>query len=273
MDALNDIIRGFRPADTDILRIGSAEPMPYAALDPRSLRVEVAARGSARLVVVHTAAEMSALDIRLGEDARFELTEVFAAEAFAEVVLTQAARSACRITTLQLSGANASYRMALDGPDAESTLNGLFLAGGGEHCVMKLRTEHNAADCRSNSYIKGVAAGDGVGEFCGLVYVAQDAQRTDAQQQSRNLLLGDTARITTRPQLEIYADDVKCSHGATVGQINDEAILYMRQRGLSEAQARRMQIEGFAGDVVRHCGIEPLCEALAARVAAKLETM
>ena len=124
---------------------------------------------------------------------------------------------------------------------------------------------------RDSSYIKGVAGGTAVGEFCGLVYVAPDAQRTDAQQQNRNILLSETARITTQPQLEIYADDVKCSHGATVGQMDSEAILYMRQRGLSEAQARRVQIEGFVGDVVRRCGIEPLCEAAMEAVVAKLE--
>ena len=140
-----------------------------------------------------------------------------------------------------------------------------------EHCVVRLRTNHNVPDCRSNSYIKGVAGGTAVGEFCGLVYVAPDAQRTDAQQQNRNILLSETARITTQPQLEIYADDVKCSHGATVGQMDSEAILYMRQRGLSEAQARRVQIEGFVGDVVRRCGIEPLCEAAMEAVVAKLE--
>ncbi len=103
--------------------------------------------------------------------------------------------------------------------------------------------------------------------------MAPDAQRTDARQQSRNVLLSDTARIVAEPQLEIYADDVKCSHGATVGRMEDDTILYMRQRGLSEAQARRLQIEGFVGDVVRRCGIEPLCEALAEAVAAKLERM
>ena len=96
---------------------------------------------------------------------------------------------------------------------------------------------------------------------------------TDARQQSRNILLSETARITTQPQLEIYADDVKCSHGATVGQMDAEAILYMRQRGLSEAQARRLQIEGFVGDVVTRCGIEPLCGAILERAAAKIETL
>ena len=103
--------------------------------------------------------------------------------------------------------------------------------------------------------------------------MAPDAQRTDAQQQSRNILLSDAARIDTRPQLEIYADDVKCTHGATVGQMDDEAVFYMRQRGLSEVQARRLQIEGFAADVVGRCGIEPLRDALTELVAAKMERM
>ena len=228
---------------------------------------------SARIVVLHTAADMSVVEVELGEEAQLELTELFTAEAFAEVSVKQAARSRCRLTTVQLSSANASYRIDLDGADAENELGGVFLAAGNEHCVVKLRTGHNVADCRSNSYIKGVAGGQAVGEFCGMVYVAPDAQRTDARQQSRNILLSRTARITTQPQLEIYADDVKCSHGATVGQMDAEAILYMRQRGLSEAQARRLQIEGFVGDVVTRCGIEPLCGAILERAAAKIETL
>ena len=76
-----------------------------------------------------------------------------------------------------------------------------------------------------------------------------------------------------QPQLEIYADDVKCSHGATVGQMDSEAVLYMRQRGLSEVQARRLQIEGFVGDVVRRCGVEPLCETMMEAVRAKMEKL
>ena len=259
--------------DGEVLRIDGAAAEPFAAVDPRKLRIEAVAGASARIVVLHTAADMSVVEVELGEEAQLELTELFTAEAFAEVSVKQAARSRCRLTTVQLSSANASYRIDLDGADAENELGGVFLAAGNEHCVVKLRTGHNVADCRSNSYIKGVAGGQAVGEFCGMVYVAPDAQRTDARQQSRNILLSRTARITTQPQLEIYADDVKCSHGATVGQMDAEAILYMRQRGLSEAQARRLQIEGFVGDVVTRCGIEPLCGAILERAAAKIETL
>ena len=259
MEAILDIIRRFRPADGEVLRIDGAAAEPFAAVDPRHLRVEAAAGASARIVVLHTAPDVSSLTLTLAEGAQLELTELFTAEAFAEVSVKQAARSRCRLTTALLSSANASYRIDLDGADAENELGGVFLAAGEEHCVLKLHTAHNVADCRSDSYVKGVAGGQAVGEFCG--------------QQSRNILLSRTARITTQPQLEIYADDVKCSHGATVGQMDAEAILYMRQRGLSEAQARRLQIEGFVGDVVTRCGIEPLCGAILERAAAKIETL
>ena len=126
-----------------------------------------------------------------------------------------------------------------------------------------------AADCRSHTQIKGVATGKSHGSFAGLVYVAPDAQRTDSVQSSRNITVGE-ARIETMPQLEIYADDVKCSHGATVGQMNDDAILYMRQRGLSLADAKRLQIEGFVDDVVLHSVVEGSEAILAELLAEKL---
>lgn len=273
MTALSDILRTCRTTTDDLLRITEVQAQPYLAVDPRQLRVELTAGARADLIVVHERAELSTVQIALEEGAELNLTELFTAEAFAELTIHQAARSQCRITTVQLASANASYRVELDGPDAENSLGGLFMAAGQEHCLIKLRTNHNAPDCRSNSVVKGVAGGCAVGEFCGLVYVAQDAQHTDARQQSRNLLLSETARIMTLPQLEIYADDVKCSHGATVGQMDAEAILYMRQRGLSATQARRLQIEGFAADVVLSCAIEPLREALTERIAAKMEEM
>lgn len=242
----------------------------YYALNPASLSVPVSAGQTVRLVVLHETDCASALHVDLGEGARLELVEVFAAPATAAMQLTQAAGSTSRITAVQLTGAAAIYRTELNAPYAASELHALFLAGGEERCTMQLRTAHNAPDCRSESVVKGVAGGTATGRFEGLVRVAPDAQRTDAVQQSRNVLLSDTARIDTLPQLEIYADDVRCSHGATVGQMDDEAILYMRQRGLSEAAARRLQLEGFAADVVRQCGIEAICEALQTAVAEKM---
>ena len=127
------------------------------------------------------------------------------------------------------------------------------------------------ADCTSDSLVKGVAGGKATGEFYGLVYVAEDAQRTDARQTNRNIEIGPDAKIITKPQLEIYADDVKCSHGATVGQMDGEAIMYMRQRGLSEQQARHMQIEGFVNDIVLQAG--EIGQLLADELAQKLEKL
>jgi Fe-S cluster assembly protein SufD len=135
---------------------------------------------------------------------------------------------------------------------AECDIHALWLATGDAKTNLNIRVNHNAPDCRSFQLVKGIASGASVGSFTGEIYVAPDAQRTVALQQSRNLLLGEQARITTEPRLEIYADDVKCSHGATVGQMDDQAVFYMRQRGLSEDQARRLQIESFVGEILSH---------------------
>jgi Fe-S cluster assembly protein SufD len=138
----------------------------------------------------------------------------------------------------------------LTGAGAEADIYALWIAAGDKKPRLTTRMEHSVPDCRSFQMVKGIASGTAAGKFTGEIYVAPDAQRTVALQQSRNLLLGDQARITTEPQLEIYADDVKCSHGATVGQMDDQAVFYMRQRGLSDDQARRLQIEGFANDIL-----------------------
>ncbi len=276
MTCLDDMFRSFRRVEGGGLRVDREEAAPFVAVDPAAaLEVEVLTGGAAQLLVVHRepADGPVKLRIRLQEAAQLTLTELFFAPAKVEAEVTQASRSASRITTLQFAGADASYRTSLDGPHAESVLHGLFIAGGEEHCSVSLHTAHNVPDCRSESCVKGVAGGRATGRFGGLVYVAPDAQRTDARQQSRNVLLSDAARIDTLPQLEIYADDVVCSHGATVGRMDDEAVLYMRQRGLSEATARRLQIEGFAAGVVQHCGIEPLCDRLMTAVAEKMEQL
>lgn len=243
---------------------------PLVVRDADRLTVEVAHGVSPRLVLLHTNPIGSEITVRLLEGATLDVVHLFTAEAFVDMRVSQGAGSRFRMTTCQLSGANVRYRFDLDGAGASNEMDALFLAMKEDHCVVDLRTNHNVADCASRSLIKGVASGTARGEFRGLVYVAPDAQRTDARQQSRNVLLSRTARIDARPQLEIYADDVRCSHGATVGQLDDDAILYMRQRGLTEAQARRLRIEGFAGDVVARCPIETVREALSEAVIRRL---
>lgn len=236
-------------------------------------RIELAPGEERRIVTVHDRSEATELAVALGEGARLQLVELFPGEAFRTLKIRQQGGSSADVTILQLGSANIDCTVDLEGRDAESRVNGLFLAADGDHCEFALRTNHNAGACRSESLVKGVAAGKSTGVFRGLVYVAPDAQRTDARQTSRNIELGDEARIVTKPQLEIYADDVKCSHGATVGQLDGEAILYMRQRGLSDRQARRLQIEGFAADVAGRCPVEELKELLLSAIAGRLEEM
>ena len=265
----------FRQVDGRLLRVtrACAAGLPFAAVDPDRLSVEVEAGVEAALVVLHGSPDETSIDVRLAEGASLALTEIFVSEAFVECRIRQEARSRCSVMTAMFSSANVRYRTDLDGAGAESELDGVFVAGGDEHCVVELRTAHNVPDCRSRAAVKGVAGGRALGEFRGLVYVAPDAQRTDARQQSRNVLLGAEARIDTKPQLEIYADDVKCTHGATVGMMDNEAILYMRQRGLSLQQARSLQIEGFVDDIVLRCPLDAVREALVGAVAEKLEKM
>ena len=271
MEKIKHIIDNLPQIEGAELKISTNENQLFATVDPEELSVELERGASAKIVVLHEGTKTSNMTVKVGEDAHLELAELYLSEVGAKVNIEQADSSVCHVSMIALGGAKTDYVMDLNGRGAESSLHGLFLLGGKEQFEMTLRTNHNVPDCVSNSSVKGVAGGESVGKFWGLVYVAPDAQRTDAQQQSRNILLSETARIDTKPQLEIYADDVKCTHGATVGQMDDDAILYMRQRGLSESQARSLQVEGFVSDVVLHCGIEPLCEALMARLATKLE--
>lgn len=258
-------------ADSGLLFDG-VQDVPVSVCDPVRLSVAVADGAAARLVLSHGAGCSSQVDVVVGEGATLSIVELFDGGS-SSMRIAQGAASRVAMTSVVAGDACAEYRTALNGAQAECDFGGVFIAGDGGHAQVKIRVEHNVADCRSASTVKGVAAGSGEGRFEGMVYVAPDAQRTDARQTSRNLTLGDRARITTLPQLEIYADDVKCSHGATVGQMDSEAVFYMRQRGLSEEQARRLQVEGFVADVVMHCAVAEASEALLAELGEKLEKL
>lgn len=176
--------------------------------------------------------------------------------------MSQADDSRTRSLNVWLGGGVSRMNSAADlrGRGGEMTHNALYFGRGEQRCDVNLNVNHLVPDCTSNQLVKGVVSGNSVGAFTGRVLVAQDAQRTAAFQQSRNLQLSDTAKIYTEPQLEIYADDVKCSHGATVGQMNDEAVYYMRQRGISEVDARKLQLFGFVNDVITGCENPEVCE-------------
>ena len=238
-------------------------------VDPE--KVERTVEDSASLVVVHTSAGAAKMHFDVCQRASLRIIELFAGDSFVECDIHQQADSVCDVTCVSVAGSVADYTIDLDGQQAANRVRAAYIAGGDERTKVSLRVNHNTSDCTSDSLVKGVAGGKAVGEFYGLVYVAQDAQRTDARQTNRNIEIGSEAKIITKPQLEIYADDVKCSHGATVGQLDGEAVMYMRQRGLSEQQARRLQIEGFVNDIVLGAG--EIGEALAEELISKLEKL
>ncbi|MCC6209024.1 MAG: Fe-S cluster assembly protein SufD [Gammaproteobacteria bacterium] len=161
-------------------------------------------------------------------------------------------------------------RCVLAGEGAECVLNGLYLGRGREHIDNQTSVEHRVPHCSSREWYKGVLDGRARGVFSGHVMVRQDAQKTDAQQMNNNLLLSDEAEVDTRPQLEIYADDVKCSHGSTVGQLNPDVLFYLRARGIDEIQARRLLVTAFAQDVVGRMAIAPVREWAERLITARL---
>jgi Fe-S cluster assembly protein SufD len=158
---------------------------------------------------------------------------------------------------------------------AECWVDGLYLVGAGQHADTHSAIDHVAPRCTSHQIYKGILDGDARAVFNGKVFVHPDAQQTDAQQTNKNLLLSPDARVDTKPQLEIYADDVKCSHGATVGQLEEEELFYLKSRGLHDDLARNLLTYGFAEELVDKIKIESikkqLDEAILNRLHARLE--
>jgi Fe-S cluster assembly protein SufD len=148
--------------------------------------------------------------------------------------------------------------VSLAGEGAECNLNGMYLSDKKQRVDNFTSIDHLAPRCRSNEHFKGVLDDAAVANFTGRVTVRPGAQKTEAYQANNNLLLTDTARVNTRPQLVIDADDVKCTHGATVGQLDEEAMFYLRSRGIGEAEARLMLMFGFAHEIVGRVRLEPL---------------
>jgi Fe-S cluster assembly protein SufD len=136
----------------------------------------------------------------------------------------------------------------LAGEGGECLINGLFIGTGRQHLDNYMLVEHASPHCGSRQFYNGILDGHAHGVFHGRIIVHKDAQKTDAKQTNRNLLLSDTAQIDTKPQLEIYADDVKCTHGATIGQMEENALFYLRSRGIDETSARRLLLMAFASE-------------------------
>jgi Fe-S cluster assembly protein SufD len=150
----------------------------------------------------------------------------------------------------------------LHGRGCGATLNGLYMLSGSQHCDHQTRIEHAQPDCYSRELYKGVLDEASHGVFNGKVYVHPVAQKTDGKQTNNTLLLSERARIDTKPQLEIFADDVKCTHGATVGRIDETALFYMKSRGIPDHEARKLLTYAFAAEVLETIPIDALREGL-----------
>jgi Fe-S cluster assembly protein SufD len=192
---------------------------------------------------------------------------------FAAVHLRQGRDSRYASHDLQLGArlARSELHAELAGPGCECVMNGFYLGNERMHIDNYTRVEHQVPRCSSRQLYKGVLGGSARGIFNGHVIVRQDAQQTDAQQMNRNLLLSEQAEADTRPQLEIYADDVKCGHGATVGRLDRDALFYLRARGVDEAVARRMLIGAFAGEIAERLALEPVRRRFERLVAAQMK--
>ncbi|AXJ00849.1 Iron-regulated ABC transporter permease protein SufD [Cyclonatronum proteinivorum] len=155
----------------------------------------------------------------------------------------------------------------VDAENAHATLDGLVMVDGNQVSDTHSTLDHLKANCTSHQLHKVIALGEGKSVFNGKIFVRKDSQQIDAFQENRNLLLSETADVFTKPQLEIFADDVKCSHGATIGQLSDEELFYMRSRGLSRKTAVQMLTYGYALDVIENIPVESLREQLTLLVA------
>ncbi len=158
----------------------------------------------------------------------------------------------------------------LDGEGAHTQMNGLYVGHGVQHLDHQTRIEHAKPGCTSREIYKGMLDDRSHAVFNGKVYVRPEAQQTDGKQTNRNLLLSDTAKVDTKPQLEIFADDVKCTHGATVGQLDESALFYCRTRGIPLPEARTLVTYAFAAEVIEEIECRPVAEHLEALVRERL---
>ena len=248
------------------------------------LRTIVAAERQARLQVVETHAGLNGevyltnavTDVLAGDDARIDHCRIQlegpAAYHVSNLHSRQGRDSRIDLHNLNLGGRLVRHDVVsvLDGEGANCQLNGLYVTGEQQHVDNHTVLDHARPHGSSRELYKGVLGGRSRAVFNGRIIVRPDAQKTDAKQSNPNLILSTGALAHTRPQLEIYADDVKCTHGATVGRLDDEALFYLRSRGLSGTEARNLMIASFAGEVVERLKLPALRDEVERLLAARL---
>jgi Fe-S cluster assembly protein SufD len=163
--------------------------------------------------------------------------------------------------------------VTLAGEGAEANIYGAYVCGGDEKVNIAVDMHHDLPHCNSRQLFKGIAGGKSRVDFYGKIIVAKDAQRTEAYQENHNILLSDDAKVDTKPQLEIYADDVKCSHGATIGRLNEEEQFYMRSRGITLEDAKVLQMISFIAPVLENIDDESQRETIAAELESNIRNI
>jgi len=268
-----------RPIELIHLSVGMDEPR---VAQPRHL-VVLEDGAQARLIERYVSLGQSSyctnsvLELSLGADAVLEHQRIQdeSPNAFhiTGLYLSQGRGSRYRGVNLGLGAAWARTDLVVRfaGEHAECELSGLYLAGERQLMDYHLDVDHRLPSCISRETFKGILYGKGRAVFDGRVFVAKDAQKTDAAMSNKNLLLSEGAEVDTKPQLLINADDVKCSHGTTVGQIEPEMLFYLRSRGISASLARRMLCLGFAGEILDRMKPDALREQVADLVGQRLE--
>jgi Fe-S cluster assembly protein SufD len=159
----------------------------------------------------------------------------------------------------------------LNGENIDCSFKGLYYLSGSQHVDNHTLADHATPNCHSNELYKGILADESNGVFNGKIMVRQDAQKTNAYQMNKNILLSNTASINSKPQLEIYADDVKCSHGATTGQIDNEQLFYLKARGIGEKEGKKLLLYAFANEIIEDIEIVELKNYLVNKLNEKLE--
>ncbi len=258
--------------------LSSSRSAVYAAT--RNLLV-FGANSEARLVEVHASLDGTSAHFNnivteaiVGRDARVDhyrvQNENTASTHVAALYVRQDRRSNFRSHSFDFGAALSRHTIQalLDGEASEAILNGLYMPRGIQHHDTWMWVEHCRENIPSHELYKGILQDEATATFTGRIYVHQEAQKTDAKQTNQNLLLSDSARVNTKPQLEIYADDVKCTHGATVGQLDMQSLFYLMSRGVAREAARELLVIAFAGEVTE--GIRD--ERLRGRVQAILQS-
>jgi Fe-S cluster assembly protein SufD len=269
-----------RPIELIHLSVGMDEPR---VAQPRHL---VALEAGAQATLIERYVSLGAslyctnsmLELSLGRDAslKHDRIQLESPNAFhiTGLYLSQDANSRYQGINIGLGGAWARTDLfaRFQGEHAECDLQGLYLAGDQQLMDFHIDVDHAVPFCTSRETFKGILYGKGRAVFDGRVVVAKDAQKTDAAMSNKNLMLSENAEVDTKPQLEINADDVKCSHGTTVGQIEPEMLFYLRSRGISAPLARRMLCLGFAGEIIDALHAEALRDLVSEQVGQRLES-